>query len=60
MHRYRLSDAAQADVINILAWTQQEFGDAARYGERRAGVLLPSRPGFCARSEAWQSLEPRV
>ncbi len=30
MLRYRLSDAAQADVIDILAWTQQQFGEAAR------------------------------
>ncbi len=30
MLRYRLSDAAQADVIDILAWTQAQFGEAAR------------------------------
>ncbi len=30
MLRYRLSDAAQADVIDILAWTQEQFGEAAR------------------------------
>jgi toxin ParE1/3/4 len=30
MLRYRLSDAAQADVINILAWTQDQFGEPAR------------------------------
>lgn len=28
--RYRLSDAAQADVIDILAWTHEQFGEAAR------------------------------
>ena len=30
MLRYRLSDAAQADLIDILAWTQEQFGEAAR------------------------------
>lgn len=30
MIRYRLADAAQADVIDILAWTQEQFGEAAR------------------------------
>jgi toxin ParE1/3/4 len=30
MVRYRLSDAAQADVVNILDWTHGEFGEAAR------------------------------
>ncbi len=29
MH-YRLSVAAQADIINILAWTHEQFGEAAR------------------------------
>ncbi len=30
MARYRLSVAAQTDLIDILAWTQEHFGDAAR------------------------------
>ena len=30
MPRYRLSGAAQVDVINILAWTHEQFGEAAR------------------------------
>jgi toxin ParE1/3/4 len=30
MLRYRLSDTAQVDVINILAWTHEQFGEAAR------------------------------
>jgi toxin ParE1/3/4 len=30
MARYRLSTAAQADLIDILAWTQSQFGEAAR------------------------------
>jgi toxin ParE1/3/4 len=30
MLRYRLSGAAQTDVIEILAWTHERFGAAAR------------------------------
>lgn len=30
MGRYRLSASAQADVVEILAWTHQQFGEAAR------------------------------
>ena len=30
MVRYRLSASAQADVVEILAWTHQQFGEAAR------------------------------
>jgi toxin ParE1/3/4 len=30
MLRYRLSSAAQADVVDILAWTHGQFGEAAR------------------------------
>ncbi len=30
MARYRLSSAAQADIIDILAWTEKHFGDVAR------------------------------
>ena len=30
MARYRLSAAAQADIVAILAWTHEQFGEAAR------------------------------
>lgn len=30
MTRYQLSAAAQADLVNILAWTHEQFGEAAR------------------------------
>jgi plasmid stabilization system protein ParE len=30
MAGYRLSAAAQADLIDILAWTHQRFGESAR------------------------------
>jgi len=37
MARYRLSAAAQADLIDILAWTHAHFGEAAR---KRYEVLV--------------------
>ena len=58
MLRYRLSDAAQADVINILAWTHKEFGEAARLryesliiAALRDMATHPDRPGSIARPE---------
>lgn len=30
MLRYRLSEAAQGDVLEILAWTHERFGQVAR------------------------------
>jgi toxin ParE1/3/4 len=30
MFRYRLSEAAQGDVLDILAWTDEQFGEVAR------------------------------
>ena len=58
MLRYRLSDAAQADVINILAWTHKEFGEAARLryesliiAALRDVATHPDRPGSIARPE---------
>ena len=58
MLRYRLSDAAQEDVINVLAWTHEQFGEAAR--QRYEGLIVaalrdvatqPDRPGSIARTE---------
>ena len=58
MLRYRLSDAAQADVINILAWTHEQFGEAARLryeslivAALRDVATQPDRPGSIARPE---------
>ena len=58
MHRYRLSDAAQEDVINILAWTHDQFGEAARLryeslivASLRDVATQPDRPGSIARPE---------
>jgi toxin ParE1/3/4 len=58
MLRYRLSAFAQADVIEILAWTQAQFGEAARL--RYEALLVaalrdiatqPDRPGSIERPE---------
>lgn len=56
--RYRLSAAAQADVVDVLAWTQERHGNAARQRyERLIAAALrdvaaqPERPGSIARPE---------
>jgi toxin ParE1/3/4 len=58
MLRYRLSDAAQVDVINILAWTQEQFGEAARLryeslivAALRDVATQPDRPSRIGRPE---------
>jgi toxin ParE1/3/4 len=58
MARYRLSDAAQADIIDILAWSQEQFGEAARLRYEslivtalRDVATQPNRPGSVERPE---------
>jgi toxin ParE1/3/4 len=58
MDRYRLSAAAQADVIDILAWTHEQFGEAARLryeslvvAALRDVATQPERPGSILRPE---------
>ena len=58
MIHYRLSDAAQADVIDILAWTHEQFGEAARLryeslivAALRDVATQPDRPGSIERPE---------
>ncbi|MFZ2649701.1 MAG: type II toxin-antitoxin system RelE/ParE family toxin [Burkholderiaceae bacterium] len=53
-----MSDAAQADVIDILAWTQAQFGEAARLRYEslivaafRDVATQPDRPGSIERPE---------
>lgn len=55
---YRISHAARSDIIDILAWTQEQFGE---YERRRYEQLIaagirdiskdPSRPGSTERPE---------
>lgn len=58
MLRYRLSHAAQRDILDILDWTHEQFGEAARL--RYESLILaalrdvasqPNRPGSLARPE---------
>lgn len=58
MFRYRLSEAAQGDVVNILAWTDEQFVEAARLryeslivAALRDVATQPDRPGSLARPE---------
>src|SRR5689334_23005634 len=56
--RYRLSESAQADVTGILAWTHEQFGEAARLRNEslivaalRDVATQPDRPGSMSRPE---------
>ena len=58
MFRYRLSETAQGDVLDILAWTDEQFGEAARlrYESLIVAALRdlarqPHRSGSLARPE---------
>lgn len=58
MFRYRLSDAAQGDIVDILAWTHVWFGEPARLryetlivAALRDVATAPERPGSLARPE---------
>jgi toxin ParE1/3/4 len=58
MFRYRLSEAAQGDVLEILAWTHERFGEAARLryeslivAALRDVASQPDRPGSLSRPE---------
>ena len=58
MFRYRLSQAAHGDVLGILAWTHEQFGEAARLRYERLIVAAlrdvasqPDRPGSVVRPE---------
>jgi toxin ParE1/3/4 len=59
MLRYRLSQAAQGDVLSVLAWTHEQFGESARLRYEalivaglRDVASQPDRPG----SFAWPEL----
>lgn len=58
MLRYRLSDSAQADVVSVLAWTHEQFGETARLryeslivAALRDVATQPDRPGSIPRPE---------
>ncbi len=58
MFRYRLSEAAQGDIVDVLAWTHERFGESARLryeslivAALRDVATTPERPGSLARPE---------
>lgn len=58
MIRYRLSVAAQSDILGILAWSHEQFGDEARkryealiVAALRDVAAQPDRPGSIERPE---------
>lgn len=58
MLRFRLSGAAQADVVDILAWSHEQFGESARLryeslivAALRDVATQPFRPGSIDRAE---------
>ena len=58
MGSFRLTDAAQSDIVEILAWSEAQFGEAARKRYERLIVTAlrdiaaaPDRPGCVARPE---------
>ena len=58
MVQYRLSAAAQADIVDILAWTHEHFGHAARTRYETLIITAlrdiahqPERPGSLERHD---------
>jgi len=58
MALYRLTEAAEADIVDVLAWSETQFGSAARIRYERLIVTAlidvatdPARPGSLARPE---------
>ena len=58
MSEYRLADAAKADILNVLAWSEETFGEAARRRYERLLITAlrdvatdPGRPGSVAHPE---------
>ena len=58
MFRHRLSEAAQGNVLDILAWTDEQLGEVARLryeslivAALRDVARQPDRPGSLARPE---------
>ena len=49
MARYRLTHAAQADIVSILAWSQDQFGEQAR--KRYEALIITAIRDAAARSD---------
>jgi toxin ParE1/3/4 len=55
MLRYRLSKAAQSDILDILAWSQRRFGEGAR--KRYETLIVTALRDVAAQSDRPGSLE---
>jgi len=60
---YRLARAAQADVVDLLAWTEENFGEIARLRHERLPVTVlrdvaaePERINSIARPELGENV----
>lgn len=59
MARYRLTDAAQADIVSILAWSHEQFGQEAR--QRYEALIAAAIRDAASRSdEAGQIARPEL
>lgn len=49
MFRYRLSEAAQGDIVDVLVWTHERFGEPASDRAVSPGLNLAHvfDPGTC-------------
>jgi len=66
MLRCRLSEAAQCDALNVLAWTHEQSGETARLryeslivAALRDVASQPDRPGSLARPELCTGVRSR-
>ena len=55
MVHYRLPASAQADVVDILAWTQEQFGEAAR--QRYERLIVAALRDVAAQADSPGSIE---
>lgn len=59
MARYRLTDAAQADIVSILAWSHEQFGEEAR--KRYEALIAAAIRDAATRSdEVGRTLRPEL
>ncbi|MGH8965116.1 MAG: type II toxin-antitoxin system RelE/ParE family toxin [Actinomycetes bacterium] len=59
MARYRLTHAAQADIVSVLAWSHEQFGEEAR---KRYEVLIATtiRDAATRSDEIGQTVRPEL
>ncbi len=59
MARYRLTHSAQADIVSILAWTHDQFGEEAR---KRYEALIATaiKDAATRRGEVGQTVRPEL